>query len=110
MYQIVLEDFNIHQMKNMASTWTTTMYALLLFAAILPAISYPQTIESDETELLKCKVEALEKTVADMKGKMETMERRELQQNISLKEVKIQSSKLSTFCSVLPDNVCGDCR
>jgi len=86
------------------------MYVSVLLTIILPVASYPQTIDSDETELLKCKVEALEKTVAEMKGKIKTMERRELQQNRSLSEMKIQSSKLSTFCSLLPADVCGQCR
>jgi len=101
---------------NIMTSTTMIKYVFLLTTCAVVR-SYPQTMESDETELLKCKVEALEKSSREqqilldaMRGKIEAMERSELQQNRSLSDVIQQSSKLSTYCSLLPKNICGDCR
>ena len=62
-------------MEIIAPTSETILYAVYLNWAIT---------ESYETELLLCKKEDLEKTVAETKGKMKTIKQRELKQDFFL--------------------------
>lgn len=77
----------------------------------------------DDMELIKCELRDLKRTNEDLKRSYDDIQKeRDLQkaeiaklkatvsqQKTSFMDVKIQSGKLSTFCRLLPDNICGQC-
>ena len=99
-------------------TVSTYVFVLLLscFCSVHIEGYHPDIDNNDETEVLKCKVAALEKSSKEqgelmkkMELKIKVLEAGEREQNQSLDTLAQQASKISTYCALLPPNVCGEC-